>query len=77
MNKKTVAEYHSRTVSDIHASIALIMAYYSAFMVCEKPNETILSDDMCTLTPHKVPMYLIAMSTGYCIADLYFCIIEI
>lgn len=77
MNKKTVAEYHSRTVSDLHASAALVLALYSTFMVCDKPNETILSDEQCTITPHKVQLYLIAMSTGYCFADLYFCLVEI
>ena len=77
MSKRTVAEYHSRNVSDIHAAIALPIAFYSAYYVCDDPSKTIFSSDECLNKPHKVQLYGITISTAYVIYDLVVCIVFI
>ena len=51
MNKKTQAEYHSRNVSDVHALIALPIAYYSCFHACDDPTKSIFNSDECLVKP--------------------------
>lgn len=54
MNMKTKMEYHSRNVSDIHVLIALPLALYSLFAICEGPTySSIFNDDVCLRKPHR------------------------
>ena len=74
MSKRNIAEYHSRNVSDVHAMIALPIAFYSCFYVCDDPAKTIFNSDACLNKPHKIQIYGIVISTAYCVYDLIVCI---
>jgi hypothetical protein len=77
MSKRTQAEYHSRNVSDVHAIIALPLALYSCFGVCDDHTKTVFDSDECLMKPQKLQLYLICISTGYCVYDLVICMYEI
>ena len=54
MSKRNIAEYHSRNVSDVHAMIALPIAFYSCFYACDDPTKTIFNSDICLNKPQKI-----------------------
>lgn len=76
LKTKSKKEYYSRVVSNIHATIAVIMSVYGVWFVCED-GESIFSSDVCLVTPQKVNVYLTILSSAYCLYDMYICLYEI
>ena len=70
---KDKMEYYSRVVSNLHAVIAVALSYVS--LSCD--DETIFSSDKCLMEPKNVNVYLILMSSAYCVYDLYICFCKI
>ena len=77
MPPKVKGEYHSRSVSDIHALIAGILAIKAVFFSCESPVDSAFTSDECANSPSALATFLATFSAGYCIYDLYICIVEI
>ena len=77
LSEKNVKEYHSRTVADLHALVAAPLSYYACFHVCDDPDKNIFNNQECLMTPHRMQLYLIALSTAYVTYDIILCIFEL
>lgn len=61
-------------MSTIHALIALSLACISVWGVCDDPKDSIFTSDACIMKPKAVQVYLVAISSAYCVYDLYVCL---
>ena len=77
MTSKVKGEYHSRSVSDIHALIAGSLAINAVFFSCQSPEDSAFTSNECANSPSTLDTLLVPFSAGYCIYDLYICIVEI
>ena len=76
LKPKDKMEYYSRIVSNIHATAALVMTTVGIWFNCEDGG-SIFSSDACLMKPQKVQIYLVLMSSAYCLYDLYVCLFQI
>lgn len=77
MSKKVKKEYYSRIVSDVHAIASITLSVISTYYSCERPNESIFTSYDCAVKPNVAGLYCIALSSAYCIYDVYVCLVEI
>ena len=77
MTLKVKREYHSRTVSDLHALFVCSLATYAVFFACTDPTLCAFTSTECANTPSSIATFLIPLSAGYCVYDLFICIVEI
>lgn len=64
-------------MADLHGLMAAPLSYYVCFHICDEPGKNIFNDQECLMTPHKLQLYLIALSTGYVTYDVFLCIFEL
>ena len=77
MPAKVKKEYYSRIVSDLHAIVATCASIYVIYFACENPADTVFTNFECLNDPNQVGLYIIAISSAYCLYDMYICIFEI
>ena len=54
--------------------IAFSLACYSVWGVCDNPKDSIFTSEECIMKPTKAQCYLVAISSAYCVYDLYVCL---
>lgn len=77
MPEKVKKEYYSRIVSDLHAIVATCASIYVIYFACESPSDTVFTNFQCLNEPKLVGLYIIAISSAYCLYDMYICLFEI
>lgn len=55
----------------------MALSTYSVYGVCENPNDDIFTSDECIMKPTKAQCYLVAISSAYCVYDLYIILFKI
>lgn len=61
-------EYYNRAVSFMHVFIAICLSYYATFKSC---GDLLFTSEpsQCLLKPQRAQMYLIWLSSGFCVYD--------
>ena len=77
MSVKVRKEYYSRIVSDVHALVATTAAIITVYYSCDDHYQTIFTSLECINKPKLVALYIITISSAYCVYDIYICLIEI
>ena len=80
MPTKIKKEYYSRIVSDVHAIVAIVASVYTIYFACDdvyKHGDTAFTNFECLNTPRLSGLYIIPVSSAYCVYDIYICIVEI